>query len=104
MMKLKKLLVSLPAGISFIGPVTLTPSGAGIPGNGGTLPSLAHNLTITPGTRVTVTFPVSISPDLTPGTILTNTAAVTSNEVTTPILRSVSLEIAWPLYLPIIMK
>jgi uncharacterized repeat protein (TIGR01451 family) len=95
---------TLPSGITFAGPVTLNPSGAGIPGNSGTLPTLASNLTLTAGTRVTLSFPVSISFSLTPDTVLTNTVVITSNEVSTPVSSSVGLKVARPIYLPIIRK
>ncbi len=71
---------TLPDGLTFAGPVTLE----GTSGTTGTPPILASNLTITAGTGITLTFPVTVNTGQDNGTIIINTAAVTSAEVTTP--------------------
>ena len=72
---------TLPNDLTFAGPVTLDPPGAGTTG---TPPTLASGLTIAGGGRITLTFPVTVNTGLAGGTVRTNTAAVTSTEVTTP--------------------
>ncbi|MCP4541984.1 MAG: DUF11 domain-containing protein [Chloroflexi bacterium] len=86
---------ALVSGLNFVGSVTLDPPTAGITG---TYPTLVSNLTITAGKRVTVTFQVTVSTDLAAGTVLTNTAAVTSTEVATPVVdvRSVTVNALVP--------
>ena len=49
---------TIPAGLTFIGPLTLDPSEAGILG---VLPQLVSNLTITNGHTITLTFPVLVN-------------------------------------------
>jgi uncharacterized repeat protein (TIGR01451 family) len=77
---------TLPASITLAGPVTLNPAGAGVIG---APPTLVSSLTITAGTRVTVTIPVTISAD--GRAIITNTAAITSAEVSAWVEASASL-------------
>ena len=73
---------TLPAGLNFLGPITLEPAGAG---NVGTAPpTLASGLTISSGQRITVAFPVTVSWGLAAGTLLTNTATVSATQVPTP--------------------
>ncbi|MFC1976079.1 hypothetical protein ACFLXQ_06755, partial [Chloroflexota bacterium] len=45
---------TIPAGISFVGPIELDPSGAGIAGTNP--PTLVSSLTVTSGENITVTF------------------------------------------------
>ncbi len=84
---------TLPLGLNFVGPITLNPS-SGTPGNAGTLPTLVHQLTITGWEQVTVTFPVTIDTNLIGGQVITNGAAVTSTEITAPIIDEVSITIS----------
>ncbi len=73
---------TLPAGLNFLGPVTLEPHGAGTIS---AAPStLASSLTISANRRITVTFPVTVSRGLAAGTALTNTAAISATEIPTP--------------------
>jgi uncharacterized repeat protein (TIGR01451 family)/CSLREA domain-containing protein len=75
---------NLPANTTFIsGTISLNPAGAGTAGSAP--PILASGLTIAPGQQIAVTFVVTVSNSLIPSTILTNTAAVTSAEVITPL-------------------
>ncbi len=69
---------SLPAGLTFVGPVTLEPAEAGV--IIGPLPTLASNLTIPAGTSVTLTFPVTVNTGSSPGTIITNTVTISASE------------------------
>jgi uncharacterized repeat protein (TIGR01451 family) len=78
---------TLPSGLNFVGPITLQPSDAGTVGTA--LPTLASSLSISSGEEVTITFPVTVSLGLTAGTQLTNSVAITSNEVTTPVTAAV---------------
>ena len=73
---------TLPAGLNFLGPITLEPSGAGEAGT--SLPTLASGLTISNSQRITVTFPVTVSWGLAAGTSLTNTATISATQVPTP--------------------
>jgi uncharacterized repeat protein (TIGR01451 family) len=82
---------TLPAELTFAGPVALDPPTAGTTG---TPPLLVSGATITASTSITVTFPVTVNTWLATGTVITNTAAVTSNEVTTPLTASVGISVA----------
>jgi uncharacterized repeat protein (TIGR01451 family) len=93
---------SLPSELNFVGPVTLDPPGAGSPGTAP--PILASGLTISPNTRITLTFPVTVDMGLAQGTPCTNTAAVTSTEVITPQIGVQVVTIPFGLYLPIVLK
>jgi uncharacterized repeat protein (TIGR01451 family) len=77
----------LPAGLTFAGPVTLE----GTSGMTGSPPLLASDLTITAGTRITLTFPVTVDIGLADATPITNTAAVTSTEIPTPTTDTISI-------------
>ncbi len=83
---------TVPAGLSF-GPASLDPPG----GTPGTPPTLASNLTITGHERITLTVPVTLAYGLTPGLLITNTAAVTSAEVNTPVTGTVVITVRTPL-------
>ena len=97
---------TLPAGLNFLGPITLAPAGAGTVGAAS--PALAANLTISANQRVTVTFPVTVSASLSGGTQLTNTAAVSATQVVTPVLATAGITTressAAYLYLPVIVN
>lgn len=96
---------TLPAGINFIGPITLDPPSAGVAGSGP--PLLAYSLTITSTSRpqILVRFPVSVTLGLDGGTVITNTA-VFSN----PFLMrygSAIVTVETPkryIYLPLVLK
>jgi uncharacterized repeat protein (TIGR01451 family) len=93
---------TLPSGLTLAGPITLDPPGAGTTG---APPVLAFGLTITAGQTITLTFPVTVSSSLADGTVITNTAAVTSAEVSTPVTGSVVITVAkLKIYLPLITK
>jgi uncharacterized repeat protein (TIGR01451 family) len=79
---------TLPSGLTFfLGPATLDPPqpSAILATAPMSLPALARNVTIAAGTRITLTFPVTLHTGLADGALLTNTAAVTSTLVTTPV-------------------
>ena len=95
---------TLPAGLTFIGPVVINPPGAGVPG---APPTLASGLTITAGQQVTLTFPITVSTGLSGTTLIANTAAVTSVEVTTPVTGMVVITVInspFRMYLPLIIR
>jgi uncharacterized repeat protein (TIGR01451 family) len=77
------------SSFSFAGPVAIDPPGAGTPGT--STPTVASGVTIAPGQRVTVTFPVTVSASLLGGTTITNAAAVTSTIVVTPQLDQITM-------------
>lgn len=86
---------TLSAGLNFTGPVTLDPpqAGATLAQTGADLPTLAAGLTITAGQQITLTFPATIGTALSTGAVLTNTASVTSAEVSTPHTHAVTLTV-----------
>jgi uncharacterized repeat protein (TIGR01451 family)/CSLREA domain-containing protein len=94
---------TIPAGIHYVaGSAVLEPPSAGVTG---TPPALVTGLTISPGDSVTLTFAVTVSTDLTGGTVITNTAAVTGTEVSVPQTGEavVTVEMSW-IYLPVVMR
>jgi uncharacterized repeat protein (TIGR01451 family) len=93
---------SLPSELNFVGPVTLDPPGVGTPGTAP--PILASELAISPNTRITLTFPVTVDLGLAQGTVCTNTASVTSTEVITPQIGVHVVAIPFDIYLPIVLK
>ncbi len=76
---------TLPAGLTFAGPVTLDPpqAGATLAGDAGDFPTLASGLTLTAAERITLTFPVTVNLG-TEGQTISNTAVLTSTQVSTP--------------------
>jgi uncharacterized repeat protein (TIGR01451 family) len=68
---------TLPVGLTLAGPIVLDPPTAGVVG---TPPILVTDLTVPSGGEVRVSFPVTVSYDLPVGTVITNTASVTSSE------------------------
>jgi uncharacterized repeat protein (TIGR01451 family) len=80
-----------PAQLTFAGPVTLDPPGAGTTG---APPLLVTGATISAAGRITVTFPVTVNLYLPPDTLVTNTAAVSCSEVPTPVEASAAITVA----------
>lgn len=76
---------TLPSGLSFAGPATLTPSqpGAVLALSAGDMPTVAANLALSTGMRITVTLPVTVDAGLSAGTRITNAVAVSSAEAPT---------------------
>ncbi|RLB35562.1 MAG: hypothetical protein DRH12_16575 [Deltaproteobacteria bacterium] len=102
---------TLPSGLTFAGPVMLYPPqpGAMLAQNAGDLPTLVSGLTITVGVCITLTFPVTVDSGLARGTVILNTAAVTSTEVVTPQTGMASITVSNTLpsfyaYLPLVFK
>ncbi len=79
---------TLPANLTFAGPVVLDPPEAGVTGSP---PTLVTDLSVFGGEWITVTFPVTVNMGVAGGTVITNTAAVTSTEVVTPVTGSVGV-------------
>jgi uncharacterized repeat protein (TIGR01451 family) len=74
---------SLPVNTNFIpGSLDLEPDGAGTLGF--SPPTLVTDLVVTAGQQVTVTFAITVDTPLPDGTIITNTASVTSLQTATP--------------------
>ena len=94
---------TLDERLGFIGPVTLDPPGAGTAGEP---PQLATDLTISARGRITLTFSARVTTTgVTSGTMIANTAAVTSTEVSTPVVGGVSVTIGpAEVYLPVVMR
>jgi uncharacterized repeat protein (TIGR01451 family) len=82
---------NLPAELASAGPVALDPPGAGTTG---TPPLLVHDATIAAGETITATFPVTVNLCLAAGTVITNTAAVSCTQISTPVEASVPLTVA----------
>lgn len=74
---------TLPAELTFVGPITLDPPGAGTPGS--SLPNLATDVTLEAGKTITLTFPVSVERGLPGGAAITNTAVVTTPQLLAPV-------------------
>jgi uncharacterized repeat protein (TIGR01451 family)/CSLREA domain-containing protein len=83
---------TLPAGITFAGPIVLDPPGSGTVGT--IPPLLAYDLTTAPGEVVTVTFPVTVETGLPASTTITNTAVLTNTEGMSPLMGYTSLIVA----------
>jgi len=84
---------TLPLSLTLAGPVTVTGSTAKI----GPPPALANQLTITAGQQITLTIPVTVSANLVDSSQFTNTASVTSAEVTHPLSSSVTATVQTPI-------
>src|SRR5262249_4640464 len=73
---------TLPNNTNFVpGTLAIEPSGTGTLGS---FPAIIRNLVVTGGQQITVTFMVTAAFPLANGTVITNTAAVTSSQQTTP--------------------
>ncbi|MFC1879165.1 choice-of-anchor Q domain-containing protein [Chloroflexota bacterium] len=83
---------TMPAGLNFIGPVTLDPPESGMGGLAD--PFLVTDMEIIAGQIVTVTFPVSISYGLPGDTQILNTAIISSNAVVYPVVESENITVA----------
>jgi uncharacterized repeat protein (TIGR01451 family) len=81
---------ALPAEVTFAGPVTLDPPGAGTVG---TPPTLVTDATITSGGAITVTLPVTLNANLPTGMLITNTAVVSCSEVPAPVEHGVAISV-----------
>ncbi len=82
---------TLPLGLNFMGPIRLDPQDAGSPGF--TPPMLATGLAVSESQQVKITFPVSVSFGLAGGVELVNIAAVSSIQVITPVLESITVTV-----------
>jgi uncharacterized repeat protein (TIGR01451 family) len=67
-----------PAVLTFAGPVTLVPPGAGTVG---APPTLVSGLSVPAGQQVSITLPVRVNTGLAAGTVLTNTASVAGTAI-----------------------
>jgi uncharacterized repeat protein (TIGR01451 family)/CSLREA domain-containing protein len=93
---------TLPSGLTYLGPLRLNPAGLTLPAP--TLPMLAAGLAISSTQTISLTFPVEIAAGVSPGTSITNTAALACAETSEPLSASVNLTIAPPrIYLPIVL-
>lgn len=85
---------SLPAGITFTGPVELEGSSGEVAQDASDLPTLASGITILPGDTITVTLPVRVDDSLPGDTVIINSAAASSAETTDPVTGTVSITTA----------
>ena len=97
---------TLPDGFNFLELITLDPPLSGTIDSAP--PILVTDLEIDVGGQTTVTLPVGVSEGLTAGTVITNTAWVTSDQVVIPVSASASIVVAevddaFELYLPLVM-
>jgi uncharacterized repeat protein (TIGR01451 family)/CSLREA domain-containing protein len=92
----------LSAGLTFAGPITIDPPGAGTIG---TPPTLASGVAITAGTSITITVPVTVNTGLDDGTIITNTAAVAGTAVMPTQTDSAPITVTYNhVYLPLVLR
>jgi len=91
---------SLPAGLNFVGPITLEPALSGTVGSAP--PLLATNLVIAPGMHVTVTFPVSVSQNIGCGAQVINYASASSNQASAQASNSAMITIPYDAYPPVV--
>jgi uncharacterized repeat protein (TIGR01451 family) len=91
-METSTLLISdtLPSGLTFV-PGSLEIDGT--PENDPTLPTLADGMHVLTNTETVVTFRATLDADLVGGTLITNTAAASSNEVSTSISSSAAITV-----------
>ncbi len=81
---------TLPAGLTFAGPITLSPPGAGTVG---LPPTLVSNLAISAGQVLTVTLPVTVNLGLPAGTVITNGIELTGSAIA-PVAASAAITVA----------
>ena len=94
---------TLPLSLTLAGPITLDPPGAGTPGNSGTLPIVASNITLAADEEVKVTIPVTVEQGLIGA--VSNIASISSTEITIPETASITIFVnGQALYIPLIMK
>jgi uncharacterized repeat protein (TIGR01451 family) len=91
----------ISADLDYLGPVTLNPPGAGTVGSP---PNLVTGLTITNGVQIMVSFPVTVKPTLADGTVISNTASITSLEVSLPTTGTVEVRVNYRVYLPVVLR
>ncbi len=95
---------TLPAGLTFVGPVTITPVNAGVPGSA---PTLATNVKVLPGQTVTVSFVVQVGNSVPAGTMLTNTVILAATNQTGTVTDSVTVTVQQGTrynYLPLVLR
>lgn len=93
---------TLPPEVTLIGPITIEPISAGIPG--GPPPVVAHQVVISAHQQVTITIPVQVAapPD---GTIVPNTAFASGPELIKPAIAEVNFVVEWfKNFLPIALR
>ncbi len=90
----------LPAGVEFVGPVTLFPPTAGTVGT--STSALVTDLTLAAYQQATVTFPVRVGA-LMPGTLLTSTAQVANPQLITTARAEWALKIRG-VFLPLVLR
>ncbi|MEM7344048.1 MAG: hypothetical protein AAF485_07385 [Chloroflexota bacterium] len=101
---------TLPVSLTLAGPVTINPArpDAILATSPLSLPVLAQGITLIPNETITLTVPVTVSNEIQAGLWLTNTATVTSNEITIPAVDTALIQIPSRVtdatYLPIILK
>ena len=81
---------TIPTGMALVsGSITIDPPGSGTIG---LPPHIVTDLSVPANSQVLVNFLATLSTTVQPGTILTNTATVTSSEVLTPVVGQVAVE------------
>ncbi len=80
---------TLPAGLTFVGPVTITPVSAGVPGSA---PSVATNVKVLPGETVTIAFGVQVDSSAPLG-ILINTVELAATNQTGVLSASATINV-----------
>lgn len=80
---------TLPSGLTFVGPVTITPVNAGVPGSA---PSVATNVKVLPGQTVTIAFVVQVDNNAPLG-LLTNTVQLAATNQTGVLTASATINV-----------
>jgi len=100
---------TLPPDTTFAGPLRLLPSNTILPSPTSSI--LVDDVTIVPGQQISLTFPVTVNVEVVEGTVIANTASLTSTEVVIPITDMVKITVvpasnspAPIAYLPVILK
>jgi uncharacterized repeat protein (TIGR01451 family) len=89
---------TLPVSTSVAGPITFQPL------NSSATDALVFGTDIAAGSAVTINIPVKLDAGVPAGTVLTNTASVTSPSITGTVTASVSVPVARQLFLPLIFN
>jgi uncharacterized repeat protein (TIGR01451 family)/CSLREA domain-containing protein len=89
---------AIPEGLTFVeNSAMLESSGGTVVLPGGSAPLLAHSVPIASQESITLTFAATVNDDVADGTVITNTAYVTSTEVAAPKMAESTLTVRYPI-------
>ncbi len=100
---------TLPVSLTMAGQATITPTQGGVilATTALSLPTIANNVTLTPGDLITISLPVTLATELSVGTRFTNTAKLFATEATLTsslIITATSSSTTEDIFLPLIIK